>query len=489
MFCSQCGAEIQEGAQFCPNCGNRVEQVPAPGAEQMSAPETGQMPVPVEKQIPASVAGWMPGKNKRGLAYAGIGAAALLLLALVVAGAYNLILGKGGRLLAAIDATAKEAPLLVEDLRDAQEILSGDQFLVGVEAGMDDGSLKGEFRNGKKDKQIYISVHNEEYDNLAFLCGVHAGVLRASAEGLDYAFFYDPKQKNEGFLSEDFREKELERLNGLLEGITSDGMSAKAIRKNAASAMKKEFRSLDFEKAAARSWKVNGKERKCKGYQVALDEDDIIRFWEAFSEATQKDVRGETKDMVEEVLDVVLDEVKDLDFDTNLSFYLYKGKLAAVVMENDYTQIRVEFRGGDYRMQNIVVVVENDYFSEEMTISSARKGKTETTTIAVDDEEISIVYNAKSGEVSIASEMYGERYSIEGVYKHSGSEVSYTLDHIAAGGSELDVRNLTIYARKNPGIEKYKGEKFDLGNASLEDFEKLAEDMEDYIDAAGDLLW
>ena len=140
-------------------------------------------------------------------------------------------------------------------------------------------------------------------------------------------------------------------------------------------------------------------------------------------------------------------------------------------------------------MQNIVVTMKNDYFSEELIISSERKGKTETTTIEVDDEEISIIYNAKSGELSIESDLYGERCSIEGVYKHSGSEVSYTLEDIVVDGSSMmDDVGFTVYAKKRPGIEKYEGEKFDLGNASKEDFKKLAEDLEEYIDAAGDLF-
>lgn len=481
MFCDQCGAKLKEGDQFCPNCGNRVMQTPVSTAEQtvMSAGD----------QMPGFVGAQMPGKGKKWLRYAGIGAAALLLFALIGFGAYNLVLGKGGRVLVAISDTAKDAPLLVEDLRDVQEILLGDQFLVGIEASAEDGMVKGEFRNGKKDKQVYISINNDEYDNLAFLCGVHSGVFRASAQGLDYAFFYDPKQDNEGFLSEDFREKELERLNGLLEGITSDQMSAETMRKNMVSALKKEFKNLNFEKTAARSWTINGKERKCKGYRIALDEDNIVRFWEAFSESTQKKMQTETKDAVDGVLDLITDEVKDMEFEADLCFYLYKGKLAAVVMEGEYQEICVEFRGGDYRMQNIVVTMKNDYFSEELIISSERKGKTETTTIEVDDEEISIIYNAKSGELSIESDLYGERCSIEGVYKHSGSEVSYTLEDIVVDGSSMmDDVGFTVYAKKRPGIEKYEGEKFDLGNASKEDFEKLAEDLEEYIDAAGDLF-
>lgn len=481
MFCDQCGAEIQEGISFCPNCGNRVAQI-----AQTPAEPAMQIPVPVEAQMPARI----PGKNRKWLLYGGIGAAVIVLAVLIISGVINLIMGKGGRILTAAAATAKEAPLLVKDLQDVQKILSGDQYMAGIEIGAEGGTMKGEFRNGKKDKQIFFSMDTGDQDNLALLCGVHSGVFRASAQGLDYAFFYDPKQDNEGFLSEDFREKELEQLNGMLEGITSDEMSAEAMRKNALSALKKEFKNIEFEKAEVRRWKVNGKERKCKGYRMTVNEDNIARFWEAFDESTLKSMKGETKDAVDDMLDVINDAVKDMEFDADISFYLYKKKLAAVVIEADDVEIRVEFQGGDYRMQNMVVAVENDDFSDELTIENKRKGKTETTTIEAGDNEIIIVYDAKSGEVSLESEIYGQRCSLEGIYKHSGSEVSYALEDIRADGrSMLDDMELKVYARKKTGIEKYKGEKFDLGNASEEDFEKLADDLEEYVEVVDDLLW
>lgn len=485
MFCDQCGTEIQEGSSFCPNCGNKVAQA----AQNPMTPDM-QTPVPVAMQMPMQSPVQIPGKNKKWLLYGGIGVAAILLVVFIVSAVSNLFMGKSGRVLAAITATAKDAPLLVEDLQDVQKIMSGDQYMVGIEAGVEDGTVKGEFRNGKKDKQIFISMDAGEYDNLAFLCGVHSGVFQASAQGLDYAFFYDPKQDNDGFLSEDFREKELEQLNGLLEGITSDQMSAATMRKNTLAALKKEFKNLKFEKAEARNWVVNGKKRKCKGYQMALDEDNIIRFCEAFSESTLHGMKDETKKAVDDMLDVLIDAAKDMEFDADISFYLYKGKLAAVVIKEEDDEIRVEFQGGDYRMQNMVVAMENDYFSEEITIRSEREGKTETTTIEAGDVEMTVVYHAKSGEVSFEGELYGQRCSLEGVYTHSASRVSYTLEDIKTNGSSLfSDAGITIYAEKNPEIEKYKGEKFDLGNASEEDFEELAEDLEEYFDAVDDLLW
>ena len=32
MFCVKCGNQIQDGAAFCPNCGNKVGEVPTASA-------------------------------------------------------------------------------------------------------------------------------------------------------------------------------------------------------------------------------------------------------------------------------------------------------------------------------------------------------------------------------------------------------------------------------------------------------------------------
>ena len=34
MFCSKCGAQIQDGAAFCPNCGNKVGETTSGPAEE-----------------------------------------------------------------------------------------------------------------------------------------------------------------------------------------------------------------------------------------------------------------------------------------------------------------------------------------------------------------------------------------------------------------------------------------------------------------------
>ena len=69
---------------------------------------------------------------------------------------------------------------------------------------------------------------------------------------------------------------------------------------------------------------------------------------------------------------------------------------------------------------------------------------------------------------------------IEGIYKHSGSEASFSLEAFEVDGDSLmeeeDV-SLMIYAKKGAEIEKYSGAEFDLGGAEEDDFEDLIDDL------------
>ena len=52
MFCTNCGAQIEDGLNFCTNCGSPVEQpMPAPAAP-APAPAPAPQPVPAAAPMP-----------------------------------------------------------------------------------------------------------------------------------------------------------------------------------------------------------------------------------------------------------------------------------------------------------------------------------------------------------------------------------------------------------------------------------------------------
>lgn len=461
-FCPNCGTENQMEDAFCKECG-------MPLGSMNSGPAGGGLAV----QMPPSDA--QKSKKTKKTVFVIGAAAALLAVIIFVAAIGSLLQGPRGKVLKATAATMKDAPKLATDLAAISGMLSGEHYTAGFELEGEDAAVRTEFRNAGNEKQLYFNADVDDYGALEILCGVHSGKLKLALSELDYVFFYDPKGDNDGILCEQVRKKTLEEFNRFLEGTASGKVSAKTLREDLAAAWVKELKELEFKEVKARDFEVNKKDRECKGYRIRITEDNIVNILEYVGEKTEE---------YQDVLDELCDEIKDEDFDLDITFYIYKGKLAAVVFDVDDEKIFVEFQGGDYRMQNILL--RNEYRgreSGEITVSTTVKGGKETIEIEGDGRgEMTVVYDTKSGELTLEYDDGREDFLLSGIYRRSKSEVSFVLEELEADGHSLmDDIGLTMYVRKKADIKPYKGEEFDLGSAEEEDLDDLEDDMRDYI--------
>lgn len=523
MFCNQCGMEVPEGGAFCPNCGNKMDNVVQTSEDagtvignQREGQEQGQnmqrkfcpncgtensaedtfckeCGMPLDGRVygvNAAVAGMqMNGvptgaeSNKRkGLIIGICAAAAVLVLALIVIAVRSLAMSPRGKVFQAVAATMKETPEIVSDLKAVGNILSEDRYTLGFTMEIDGDTVSGEYRNSTSDKQIYLAA-DVDSDQLDVLCGVHAGVFKAAAMDWDYVFTYDPKRDNDGYLCENMRKKELEQLNSMLESMTSDKADNKALQKELTSALLQESETLEFKEAKPEEFEVDGQDRECKGYKVRINEKNLAHYMEAVGEITAKRMPKDMMDEFTDEMEELIEEIEDDDFDLDITFYLYKKKLAAVTFEmDDYGDEEwvIAFQGGDYRMQNVVISLLYDGETYgEAEISCKKKGSVETISIE-SDADMTITYDTKSGVVSMEYDDNWSECYIEGIYKHSGSEASFSLEAFEVDGDSLmeeeDV-SLMIYVKKGAEIEKYSGTEFDLGGAEEDDFEDLIDDL------------
>lgn len=486
MFCGQCGMELEEGSMFCPNCGCKVENENAGAAEAVGdsgASMNGQYNGSLVQENPG---GNIPnsGKPKKTKVVIGI-IAAVLLLGVGVFAAVPLFGGPKTKVLRAITSTMKDAPELINDLGAVSSILTADQYTAGIEVEADEANIKAEFRNAKNAKQLSVSADLDDYGDIDVLCGVHSGgIVKASLSELNYVFFYDPKADNDGFLCKQIRSSELDEINEMLEDLTSDKGSIETLQKNFSDALKKELKELEFKEAKTRRFKIDGEKRECKGYRIRINEKNLVHVLEYM---------GETTEELRDVLDELCDEIKDEEFDADITFYLYKKKLAAVIVSMyDDEEVYIAFQGGEYRMQNISIGASYDGDDYEMlTVSTKRNKNREVIEIEGDgDFEINITYDTKSGDISCEYDDGWSSFLLSGVYEHSGSEASFTLEELEVDGDSLiDDISFTAFVKKKASIEEYKGKEFDLGSADEDDFEDLMYDLEDYADLLDGMIY
>lgn len=490
MFCEQCGMKLEEGTRFCPGCGCKVggETIEAMEAVRGSGADMGgQYNGPAVQGNPS---GDIPNSRKPKKTMILIGAAAAVMLLVIgtfaVVMAMTFLGGPRTKVLRAVASTMKDTPKLVDDLKVISSVLNADEYTAGIEMETADANVAAEFRNAKNDKQVYINADIYDYGDVDMLCGVHSGILKASLSELNYVFFYDSKADNDGFLCEQIRSSELDTINEILEDITSDKSSVETLRENFSDALTKELKEMEFREARTRSYEIDGKDRECEGYKIRIDEKNIVHVLEYM---------GETTEELADVLDDLCYEIQDEEFEIDITFYIYKNKLASIIVAvDDDEEVYIAFQGGEYRMQNISVGAEYDGDDYEMlTISTRKKDSREIIEVEGDGTaEMSITYDTKSGDISCEYDDGWGNYFLSGVYEHSRSEASFTLQELEYDGDSLmDDFSFTVFVKKKADIEKYEGKEFDLGNADEEDFEDLAEELEDYAELLDEMryLW
>lgn len=493
------GAEIQSSGGFDPMTGMRI------GADAQQSQTTGGFdpmtgkPIGAETQ-PSGGFDPMTGKpleaakpvNKKKILVPVIVGAAVLAIAAIVVFIINsgLFLGPAGKIQKAMANTLKEKPHFIEDLQGL-EMLTKDEFMLTAKATMGDESVEAEFRSKAGEKQIYGKIDVEDMD-VSILAGIDKSKVKVQIPEVDKrVFVYDFKGKNKGYLMEEVDEEELEMVNSLFESVNSKDYDVDKFYKGLTDVTVKEFESLKFEKVEKEKYRVNGDKRSCTGYKTEITEDNMVNIIDGFEEVFTKQCSKEMLEMLEEqgesideVFEELREDVEDMD-DIELSFYIYKNKLACIKMENTETDqvIEIAFQGGDYRLQNIKITKEyerSEYTYEMKGSVSGTKEKLKFIENGNKDNALEIEYDYKNGDFSIQKEGYGN-IDIEGNLKASKSELAITLDQFYYNGTSLGGAKLELTLSKKAKMGKYSGKEFNLGNASEDDWEDLADDIEDAV--------
>lgn len=476
------GQESQPSGGFDPMTGKPLgqESQPSGGFD----PMTGKPIKKKNKMIP--------------IIGAAVAVVVILLAGLIASGAF---LGPAGKITKAAAKTFNEMPHLVEDLQGLSMLATG-EYTLGAKLALDDDSLEAEFRSKPSEKQIYAKVNIEDIPELTMLAGVDKSEVKLQVpEVLDQVFVYNFKGKNTGFLMEEFDEEEIELLNSLLEDLNASNDELEKVQKAAAEVVVKEFSALKFEKAEKEQYRVDGEKRTCSGYITEITEDNMINIIDGLEDVVNEYLSEDLNELLEEQGEFVenlfvemRDELEYMD-EIELSVYLYKNMLACIKLEDtgSDTTIEVMFKGGDYRVQNIEIVEEtksSEYTYEMKGSVSDTTEKFKFITNGNKDRALEIEYDYKSGDLSIEQDSY-EDISIKGNLKASKSKIVFALEELVYGYDILEGAELEVTLSDSVKMGKFSGKEFDLGNATEDDFEDLADDLEDalYDSDLEDLLY
>ena len=377
----------------------------------------------------------------------------------------GLFLGKSGKVMMAVNNTFQDSTHLAEDLNFA-DILDSDKYTVEVSGEMPEGSAAITYGVSSDDKMLSGNLDISGMPEIEFSAMLDSEALRLSIPSLDdqvYAYYY--QSENDGYLMSNVDQESIDAMNDALVSLYSNSDYEDMVN-DLKDCVKDELKNLEFEKASAREYEVDGKDRSCKGYVTVITADNMINIVDAMEDLFADQYGAQYELMMRENFDELRYEL-DAMSDIELTFYIYKNKLSAVNLYCEGSEIEWRFLGGDTRMQNMEIVADGETVME---VRGSVEGTEERTRVFADDVEVlDLQYDYKSGDFKVNA---GQLFSCKGNIQSGKKEFSITLDRLEYAFLEADI-NGTVTVKK--GVEKLDmdGEEFDIGNASLSDVEEL----------------
>ena len=234
----------------------------------------------------------------------------------------------------------------------------------------------------------------------------------------------------------------------------------------------------------SKSFKVDGEKRDCKGYEIVLTEDNIEELLDHITDWLKEEY-GETledslgKDGFDDIFKDAKKSLKGMD-EISMKCYLYKGMIAAIVLENKDDKITAEFNGGDYRTQEINVYSGKKSDDKQiLKVSGKVRDSKETVNIEIPNSyALEYSYDKSSGKFSVSVQQYSywsdnfqDIGTVKGKLDISGSKVSTQITSIDVNGSTIKLDDLTVEISSKASMPKMKGTEFRIDEADKDDIE------------------
>ena len=425
-------------------------------------PMTGQpiqpgAAAPVYNNVPAGT------KKKSKLSMVvGIVIALVLVCGVAFAGVKNgVFLGKSGKVALAATNTFSDASHLTKNLQGLY-ILATKNYTMDVDVDVSgEGSIRASYANTSSEKQISGSVRVSDAGSVDFIAGIDAEKVKAQIPTLgDDVYVYNYTKEKTGYLADQLDEDTINGIDEICKTIYSNKEQKKQ-GQEIARIFKDQYKELKFKSVSKQSYEVNGKNRSCKGYQTTVTSDDMISLLDKLEDYAREQVGDVLDDQldVRDTFDELRDMVEDMS-DMDMTFYIYKNKLACIEMEADGDDVQLIFHGGDTRMQNMELLYNDD---TQFEIKGETSGKIEESRFYVDGEKVATLsYDYGKGEYEL--DLDGS-YRVDGTLKSDRKGFTFTCD--------TDEISVEVNLSKGANIEKISGDTIDIGNASESELQDL----------------
>jgi hypothetical protein len=348
-----------------------------------------------------------------------------------------------------------------------------DELTFSFESEAQGYGMEFQFLYGKVQKQVLGSMDVPDFTTVDFQAELTEEQLRVLVPAVsDYVFTYDYTKPKSSFMQENFGYR-LDTLDEMLQTLYSAKRDTE-FNSDLVKTIIEEGQKLEFEKADAEEFEVDGQDRKCKGISTTITRDCIQNIMDELETVYQESwstAYGYYGYYIEDYFDEMeeyLDEMEDFE----VTFFIYQNKLACIRIEEDGEEAELRFLGGNTRMQNMQLLFDGE---EMLRIEGENVESTEVKKLFVEGEETaSLEYDQKNGDLDIT--MDGGRTVLSGNVFLDKDIFNASIDKTMVDGQFIDAKwGMSI--KKGASFEKIEGTEFNLSQAAQQDMEELLEEL------------
>ncbi len=436
-------------------------------------PMTGQ---PIERGISANPG--MPIKQGKGKAMGILIALGVIVViaSLALIGIRSGVFLKPSKkvLLAAVN-TLQDQPRFIKDLSSAKvnDLLNSGKYTIEVSSQFEDFDVDILYLAEPSKMQLTGNVESRLID-IDFIAEMTSDQIRFKIPVKDRRMFtYNYREEKDGAIVDMVGDSMLTEIDNALIHLNS-GNQNKDLSKDMIKVLQKEYDTLKFKSLDKKDFTIDEKKRSCKGYSATISPDHLENIIDGIEEIWE-DAFDETFRAAELRPDQAFDELRyGLRYmdDIRLECYLYRNKLAAIILESDDDDVQIQllFEGGDTRMQNMRCIVSEYDDVAELQLKGRIQDSEERYSLKAKNKYDSydlaeLRYDYKSGAYRIqAGEGDYDEIMLKGTIKSDRNGLTLTLDQIDVYGIPEITGSLSV--KKGSSIQEISGDEYDIGEAS-----------------------
>ena len=381
--------------------------------------------------------------------------------------------------LATVNTLCDAKPMILEDLnlKKMYRLIDSKKYTVAFSGEADDVRVEGKYISNSSARQLFgeISAEGERIEGTALLTDSQ---LKLEIPKLtDDVLVYNYKEEADGYFADLLEDEDIslddvsEALEKLYEqeAVESKGSGLSKV-------FTKQMKTWQWEKTDKKEIEVNGKSRKAKGYAVTITEDDAENMLDAIEDYCDEQYKEFMSEYGKDFFDEMNDEIDDFE-DVDCKFYVYKNKLASVEIECDDVEMNLYFKGGDFRMQNMEMEIDDGSDSVTIELEGETSGKTETYKLRAERETLfELEYDSLNGEYEVELDPdSGYGVKLKGEVNLNKNEYGFSLK--ASDGDDSIKGEFSVSGATE--LKKMSGSEADLFNMSERELRDLFDQDED----------